>query len=263
MKIREIEPRSNLQELALGSLLSRGAGAVKSGVAAAKTALASPAVKNFARGVGNELMSRWTGVDKPGGQDWFKAPPDTPASKRMAQAIAGQWHNTVAQVLANTPTAGTDFTKIDKRQLAEAANLLISQILAKLTDNSVKNISDVADLKSSEAVTKSLDPAEASRAVADIDTRVRTSLNALMIADPSTDAGKTSILDLWETIVNAATQINQVVNSPAASMYGLAGKKIARDAAGNITVDGRVLNRTNPTDAAIINDLASQGLLPP
>lgn len=259
MKISDIESRAHLQEAGF--------------LNAIKTAVTGPAAKSFARGVGNELMSRWTGVDKPGGKDWFSATEPAPQTKiarqRIADEIIKHWSGTVSQVMAATkdPASGvtgvTDFTKIDKRQLSMSANLLISQLLAKLTNNTVKNIGDVDNLKSSDAVTKSLDPAKAATYVDRINDKLRNALNALMIADPTNDVGRTEALKQWQQVVNAAFLIKQLEAAKPADMYGLAGKKIARDASGNITVDGRVLDRTNPTDAATLNDLASQGLLPP
>jgi hypothetical protein len=265
MKINEIESRSQLQEIALGSLLARGVGAVKGGISAAKTVLANPAVKDFARGVGNELMSRYTGVDKPGGQDWFKAtePPQetAPARQRMAKAIADQWGNTVAQVKANTKTDSgvgvNDFKLIDKRQLSMAANMLISQLLPKLTGGMVQNIDDVVNLKNSDLITKSADPLQASGYVLRIDRKLRTAINALMVADPSTDAGKTDIKKHWQNVVNSAELLTQLKNLKPAAMYGLAGKKIARDASGRITVDGKL------ADAETRAAIAAQGLEPP
>jgi hypothetical protein len=215
----------------------------------------------------------WTGVDKPGGKEWFdqpEPPPETKAARvRIANEIVKKWPSTVSQVMGKTrdPATGVtgvaDFTKIDRRQLAMSASVLISQLLSQLTGNEVPNISAIPTLKTKEAVKNSTDPAKSESYVDRIDDKVRASLNALMTANPSTDVGKRQMMLSWQEIVNAAYLINRILATPDKAQYGLAGRKIARDARGNITLDGRALNPSVPADAQILNDIMTQGLNPP
>jgi hypothetical protein len=226
---------------------------------------------NFARGVGRDLMSMWTGVDKPGGKDWFAQPEPPPKTtvERITDEIVKKWPSTVIQVMSKTrdpdrdATGVNDFTKIDRRQLAMEASLLTSQLLKQLTNNVVPNISAIPTLKTKDAVKKSIDPAKSAADVDRVNAEIRTSLNALMTADPSTDAGKHQMMLSWQKIVNAAYLINSIMATPDKAQYGLAGKKIARDARGNITLDGRPLNISNAADAQILHDIMTQGLNPP
>ena len=241
----------------------------------------------FARGVGQDLMSMWTGVDKPGGKGWFEksqaAPPqdNSPERIRRAKEIAKLWDKRVIQIKARSrdTSSGTsgatgvnDFTKIDRRQLSMEANMMVSQILNQLTQGKVPNISKISALKSAPAITPGttstkIDPAKFNANVDRIEAKIRTALNGLMVADPSEPAGAGQVLRHWQDIINSAYLVNQLMAQPDAEVYGLAGRKIDRVTSGPdkgaIRLDGRILNPDVPADAQIINDIMTQGLNPP
>lgn len=237
---------------------------------------------DFARGVGQDLMHTWTGVEKPGGRGWFEKPGPTPPPPdnsperiRRAKEVANLWGKRVLKVKLNSrdpggppggPPGVDDFTKIDRRQLSMEANMMISQILNQLTQGKVPNISKISAIKPTVTPgtpSTKLDPAKFNANVDQIEGKIRTALNGLMVADTSKTAGAAQALRHWQDIINSAYLINRIMSQPDADTYGLAGRKIDRDATGNIRVDGRVLDSGVPADAQLLNDIRTQGLEPP
>jgi hypothetical protein len=152
-----------------------------------------------------------------------------------------------------------NFTKIDRRQLSMAINKQLSELLNKETGGKIPNLAAINTIDTS----KKINPTNLNSIKNQVSNELRAVINDLMTADPADNSGRAQVEQIWKKIVDNMAKISEIINEPDAEIYGLAGRKIDRDATGNIRVDGRVLDSRVPADAQLLNDIRTQGLEPP